>query len=289
MLSLLGTPAAEALFHKAIVCSGAETLTPPLDQLDAIKAVLGSESDEACLEHLQQMPAGELSQLQQTAMFYSGPSLDGTVITRPSCEAISDGGAAGVPVLAGTTLDEGTLLAPYFVPTEEIGAAMLYGLAASVGRDDGAAYMAFLTKEFGEGQVLAKMTRAWFDTFRASALRVAQTAAQSGAGGWVYDFEVETDHPLGVSHFADVPFTFNWIEEGHPWLFTHPPTAVNQGLAERWSRTVVAFATTGTPNGQGLPDWPQYTSDSFRCLRLRQEPDVVDNPDGEMLAIYRVA
>ena len=191
--------------------------------------------------------------------------------------------------MAGTTRDEGTLLAPYFVPTEEIGAAMLFGLATSVGRDDGTAYMGYLQQQFGEGDVLAKMTRAWFDTFRASALRVAQTAAEHGAGGWVYNFEVETDHPLGISHFADVPFTFNWMEEGHPMLFTHQPTADNRQLAEQWSRTVAAFARTGDPNGHGLPSWPQYKNDSHHCLWISQAPDIVANPDADMLAIYRVA
>lgn len=289
VLSLLGAPAAEGLFHKAIVCSGAETLAPALDQLDALKAVLGSESDEACLEQLMAMPAAELSQLQQTAMFYAGPGIDGKVITRPSCEAIKDGGSAGIPIMAGTTRDEGTLLAPYFVPTEEIGSAMLFGLATSIGRDDGMAYMGYLEQQFGAGEVLAKMTRAWFDTFRASALRVALTAAEHGAGGWVYDFDVETDHELGVTHFADVPFTFNWIEEDHPWLFVHPATETNQRLAEQWSKTVVAFARDGNPNGQGLPDWPQYKNDEHRSLRLSQAPAVVANPDGDLLAMYKVA
>ncbi len=288
VLSLLGAPAAEGLFHKAIVCSGAETLAPALDQLEALKSVLGIESDEACLDRLMAMPAPELSQLQQTAMFYAGPGVDGSVITRPACEAIKDGGAAGIPIMAGTTRDEGTLLAPLFVPTEEIGIAMLYGLATSVGRDDGAAYMAFLEQQFGPGAVLAKMTRAWYDTFRASALRVAQSAAQHGAGGWVYNFEVDTDHVLGIAHFADVPFTFKWLDEGHPMLFVHPPTEANQRLAEHWSSTIVAFARTGDPNGQGLPQWPQYTPDAHPCLRLRHDPDVVANPDADMLAIYRV-
>lgn len=289
VLSLLGAPAAEGLFHKAIVCSGAETLAPALDQLDVLKAVLGSESDEACLQQLMTMPAAELSQLQQTAAFYAGPGIDDRVITRPSCEAIKDGGATGIPIMAGTTRDEGTLLAPYFAPTEEIGSAMLYGLATSIGRDDGAAYMGYLEQEFGAGEVLAKMTRAWFDTFRASALRVALTAAEHGAGGWVYDFDVETEHELGITHFADVPFTFNWIEENHPWLFVHPATEANQRLARQWSKTVVAFARDGNPNGQGLPEWPQYRQGEYQSLQLAQAPTVVANPDGDLLALYRVA
>ncbi len=289
VLALLGAPAAEGLFHKGIVCSGGETLTPPLDQLEGIKAALGCSSDEACLERLLAMPARELSALQQQVLFYAGPSLDGVVITRPACEAIKDGGAAGVAIMAGATRDEGTLLAPLFAVNDQAALGTLFGLSTSVGRDDGAAYREFLASHFEADALVEQLSRAWFDTFRASALRTALTASLHGAGGWVYNFEVETDHPLGVTHYADVPFTFNWIEEGHPRLFTHPASAINQQLAERWSRTVVAFAATGSPNGQGLPEWPRYETDRFACLRLRQQPEIVANPDGDdMLGLYRV-
>ena len=51
---------------------------------------------------------------------------------------------------------------------------------------------------------------------------------------------------------------------------------------------MVAFAATGSPNGQGLPDWPQYRPDGYECLRFSQAPEVVANPDGDMLDIYKV-
>ena len=93
-----------------------------------IKAFLGCETEESCLEHLMGMPARELSEFQQRIPFYSGPSLDGSVVTRPTCEAIADGGAASIPLLPGTTRDEGTLLAPLFAVTDEAAAGMLFGL-----------------------------------------------------------------------------------------------------------------------------------------------------------------
>ncbi len=287
VLSLMGTPAAEGLFHKAIVFSGGETLAPATDQLAQIKPVLGCDSDQACLEQLLAMPAEELSQLQQQSGIYVGPSLDGVVVTRPTCEAIQDGGSAGIPVIAGSCRDEGSFLGPSFMPTQEIGIAMVWALSMSIGRDDGASYREFLQAEVGD-DVQAQIIRAWFDTFRASAVRVAATAAAHGAGGWVYNFEVETDHELGITHFADVPFTFNWMEVGNPGLFVHPPTEINKQLAEQWSRTMMAFAKTGDPNGEGLPEWPQYQEDNYECLWLSQEPKLVSNPDGDMLEIYKV-
>ena len=289
VLALFGAPGAAGLFHKGMAFSGAETLAPPMDQLSAIKAVLGCNTDEDCLDLLKSMPADELSLLQQTSGIYVGPSLDGVVLTRPACEAIKDGGAAGIPFLSGTTRDEGSMLAEPFAATEEIGTLMVFALAASIGRDDGAAYRAFLDETVAGGTVVDKVDRAWFDTFRASALRVAATASEHGAGGWVYNFELETDHSLGIAHFADVPFTFNWMQEGNERLYVHPPTPENQELAVRWSGTIAEFARSGTPNGHGLPDWPRYQPDSFDTLNFAREPTIVANPDGDaMLSMYGV-
>ncbi len=289
VLALLGAPAAEGLFHKGMAFSGAETLAPPTDQMSMLKAVLATDSDAECLARMQAMSAFELSELQQASAIYVGPSVDGHVITRPACEAIEDGAAASIPILTGATRDEGTILAPSFAATEELGSMVLLGLSASIGRDDGATYRAFLDEEVADGSIVDKVSRAWFDTFRSSALRVAATATLMGAGGWVYNFEVETEHELGIAHFADVPFTFNWLEEGNPGLFVHQPTERNRELAANWSRAVATFARTGSPNSAGLPEWPTYGPKDYDCLRLADEPGVVSNPDGlSMLKIYRV-
>lgn len=289
VFSLLGTPSAKGLFHKAMPFSGAEIIAPPFDQFGLIKQYLGCEDDQDCLNKLMAMTGEELFAFQQQARFYANPSVDGKVITMPACEAIKTGLSAHIPVLSGATQDEGTLLAPLFAIEEQAAMATVAGLSAVIGRDTGEAYGAYLQKVCPGGSAEALLTHGWYDIFRASALRVASTASQYGAGGWVFNFEVETDHPLGITHFADVPFTFNWIEENHPRLFVHKPTAENQALADKWSRTVAEFAKSGNPNGHGLPDWPTYRPDGFDCLRVCHAPEIVSNPDGDMLQIYKVS
>jgi len=164
----------------------------------------------------------------------------------------------------------------------------LAGLATSIGRDMGEAYFAYLAAEHPENSSLDRLTRAWFDLFRASALRVAATASDHGAGGWVYNFEVETDHPLGVTHFADIPFAFDWLQDAYPLALIHEATDTNKAIAKAWSHTLIAFAKSGEPNGAGLPQWPNYKPNEFECLRIRRNPDVVSNPDGNMLSVYKV-
>jgi len=94
---------------------------------------------------------------------------------------------------------------------------------------------------------------------------------------------------LGVTHFADIPFAFNWIPDDPPLSFVHKPTPENIELARKWSQTMVAFARTSDPNGAGLPQWPQYGPQDYQSLMVRHSPQIASNPDGDMLAIYQVS
>lgn len=287
--ALLGAPSAKGLFHKAMPFSGGETLFPPLDQLAALQSHLACDSADDCVAQLQAMPAEDLFQLQQDAQIFANASLDGNVITMPSCEAIKSGLASDIPILTGATKDDGTLLAPYYALNEEAGKAMTVSLGLSVGRGDPGDYLGWLQQTLGDKGIVDQVAQVWFDLFRSSALRVASTASQHGAGGWVYNFDLETDHELGSTHFCDVPFTFNWIEEDHPRLFVHQPTEANQKLADQWSATIAEFARNGSPNGHGLPNWPQYGPGDFNCMVINHPPQIVSNPDGDdMLALYKV-
>lgn len=286
--ALMGAPGARGLFHKAMAFSGTEILAPPMEHLDAIRAHFGVDSDQACLERLRALPATDLSQLQQDLRLYVGASIDGTVITQSTTDAIKTGAAAHIPILTGSTKDEGTLLAPAFTEFAHEAVATIFGLSMTIGGDDGAAYRDFLDRHYGSEDLVGRMSRTWVDAFRSGAVRIASVASEHGAGGWVYSFDLETEHALGTTHGSDIPFIFDWTGEGSTRLFVHDPTASNLAMAEKWSKTLVAFARTGDPNGAGLPSWPRYAPDDFPSLRLSREPEIVANSDGEMLDLYRV-
>lgn len=289
VLALLGAPSAEGLFHKAMAFSGGETLVPSFPQTALLAPHLGLEPDDHMLDPLMTMDASEINRIQIASMYYAGPSIDGVVVTRPACEAIKDGGASHVPIITGSTKDEGTLLAPDWAVNEEVLAGTIFALAGSISRDDGQAYRDYLSSQFGHLSGVDQLSQVWSDLFRSAGLRVAKIASEYGAGGWTYQFEVETEHPLGVTHFSDVPFAFNWVKPGHPKLFAHEPTQANQQLSKQWSSTLVAFARNGTPSGAGLPGWPTYKSPSLESLRLSHSPEIVSRYEGDsLLKLYRV-
>lgn len=54
----------------------------------------------------------------------------------------------------------------------------------------------------------------------------------------------------GVAHFSEVAFVFNSLAVGGPEEY--------QALSNQMSAQWINFAYDGTPNGNGLPQWPSY-------------------------------
>ena len=112
--ALLAAPSADGLFHKAIAHSPGTVNTPPDDLLTPLAAELGLEGN-ALLAHLRAMSAGAFLAVQGAVGTGVG-GMDGTVVTRSTNAAILERGAQGVPLIAGTNRDEGTLFSVGFDP-----------------------------------------------------------------------------------------------------------------------------------------------------------------------------
>ena len=279
VLALLAAPSADGLYHKAIAHSPTNThltsqdMVPTLeDQLKVDRAGLAAK--------LRDLPVTEIVQLQQTAG-QTGGTVDGTVVTRSTNEAIADRGNAGVPLIAGSNLDEGkafTMLLP-----EAVWSTLGPSLALTVTSGaDPSAYLQALATSYPDDMPKQNNERIWVDMFRHSAIATAQRATQAGPGGWLYQFNLPSTKPinglqLGAPHGAELAFTFNTFAAGKTLLVdlydaTDPMVT---DLARRWSDTIIAFAKTGNPNGAGLPDWPRYAKDSRKTLLLDRNTRVV--------------
>ena len=278
VLALLAAPSAQGLFHKAIACSPGDIVGPPQDLAPAFAAHFGIEADDV-LERLQSLSGEELRQLQIDGVYQGGASVDGIVMTQNTRDAIAARGVDGVPLIAGCCKDEGTLFADV-VPADAAPflAAML---AVSVGLGDPTLYNAYLDAHYPmDGDGAARTERVWYDLFRSATLRNAEAASVAGPGGWVYNFDVPTDNPLGTTHASDIAFTFNSFDDPGTGFAFHETNAENRALARLWSKTLATFARTGDPNGAGLPAWSAYRPDARECLIVDHEPRIESDPDG---------
>jgi para-nitrobenzyl esterase len=83
----------------------------------------------------------------------------------------------------------------------------------------------------------------------------------------------------GASHTTEIPYVFNI--PGRLW------TDADRTLADTMSSYWVNFATTGDPNGKGLPPWPQYHDKiAGRAMVLGDKVEAESAPDAARLAIY---
>lgn len=276
VLGLLATPSADGLYHKAIAHSPGGMSTPPLGLAGILAPTLGV--DEAGLaDKLRSMSAQELVDTHQALGGIAGNGIDGVVVTRDPVTAIHERGSAGVPLVVGTNLDEGTLFSA-LVDGDETAMGFMGPMLAGTVLDgaDAADYLNGLKELYPEDTPRQHFERIWVDLFRRPSIRCGEASNAVGVGGWLYRFDLQSTAygaTMGATHASEIPFTFNgFVVEGADVLGFHDgsdPTV--RTLAEQWSNTLLNFAHTGDPNGAGLPHWPQYTAATRECLVLDTE------------------
>ena len=168
VLALLAAPAADGLYHKAIAHSPGTVDQPPPDLVTPLLTQLGGQAVDL-YEKLRAMTAAELLAVQG-AIPNVGGGVDGTVVTRSTNDAITERGARGVPLIAGTNRDEGTffsaLIAMFdadFQPANRELAAVVVGGA------NAAPYVDALEAQYPDADAVEIYERIWGAMFRKSA------------------------------------------------------------------------------------------------------------------------
>ncbi|MUM19518.1 carboxylesterase/lipase family protein [Mycobacterium sp. CBMA271] len=278
--TLMATPAAAGLFHRAIIQSTASGLAATADSIahDAgrFAELLGATPDNAAATVMNASPR-QLLRAQHKLIaeggFPFGPSVDGDYLPRSPVEAIERGEAQRVPLIIGSNADEARLFtkAIKVMPLSE--AEQLEILARG---GDGyqerivAVYPGFPSKD-------ARLLLAGDMFFTSSVWRIAQ-AHQQFAPVYVYQFDYApwTVRAVGLkgSHATELPAVFgNYRGPAGALLagsITHRDASrVVDDVQQRW----VAFARNGIPDG----DWPQYCGPDWPVIVFDREPRVVDN------------
>ena len=291
VLTLLATPSADGLYHKAIAHSPGTTETPPSNHVDDLIEILDTPK-ELVVQMLLGLPAAEVFTLQSQIPDVSmGAAIDDIVVTRTPYDAIRDRNKLGVPLIVGTNRDEGTLFSAIIgMAPPSTASSLIDGIARAVtAGGDPQPLLDALRTEYPSADDLKILERVFDAMFLKAALGSATQATDSGKGGWLYRFDYATTESVlgsdvGATHAAEIPFTFNRFNSTNPErIFGYDPSdAVARDLAQRWSATLIMFAKTGDPNGAGLPEWPNYDTEMKYTMVLDAESSVKQDPSRNM-------
>lgn len=287
--TLLASPLAKGLFQRAIVQSGGGRdqlgATPPLSvdapglpSAETIGVAFAKSQgiegrDAAALAKLRALPAdkvtGGLSMrtfMTLNPVTYSGPILDGKVVTGQPEAAYRAGRQAKVPIIVGAN---GADLGLNRAPSLDV-------LLAPFG-DRKAALAAYDPQ--GGGDLAAIRAKVGMDQLMLEPARFAAASfAAQGVAAYHYRFDyvgeaLTAQNTRGAPHASEIPYVFDTY--GAPYIAmvsakrTGEASPADLAMARTIQAYWVNFAKTGDPNGPGLPAWPRYdpTKDQLMVFR----------------------
>ncbi len=263
---LMSSPLAKGLFHKAILQSPwmfglGDIAVPNIVRLrDRIPNALSAEEFgvEWAKEHVDstgRKAIEELRMLPAVQLLNQGPNLarvtiDGWVLPDHPANVFKSGKQADVPVIIGTTRDEGN----FFASTARFDSRPI--IAEALGRFFGQASDSVMALYPGESPAEVSQAGIQFITdfwFTHPSRQMLNGMLTSSSRIYQYEFaKVSSRNPsLGALHAIDLRYVFNTLDNAEEF-------PENQKLADRVMKYWVRFACFGNPNGMGLPRWPEY-------------------------------
>jgi para-nitrobenzyl esterase len=266
---LTASPLAKGLFQRAIAESGTAAWTDPKlpDKPMSWKPMAEAEQDGVKFAHergaasIEQLRAMSWEQLIAIKPPFFIPVVDGYVLPQSFAETFANGKQNDVPMLVGLNADEnGATVHPDVNAAKFKKAAQQYGDMAE----------AFLKLYPVTSDAVAPA--AHNDSSRdyaRSSLYLWGVSRQKASRTKLYTYY--WDHPApgpdkdkyGAFHCSEIPYVLNSLAKlNRPW------EAIDHTISEMMSSYWANFATTGDPNGKGLPVWPAFDPKNPSTMEL---------------------
>lgn len=285
--TLLGMPAAKGLFHRAVIQSGPSlTVGEPEIANRAAKGLLdelGIKPSE--LAKLRAVPADRLLASMDAAAAKAGgrafrPVLGPDIPAHPF-EPVGSQLSADVPIMIGTNQHEGTLFATANLPLYNLNEEGLKSAARALVGDRADEFIATYRKLAPDATPSDRyFTMSADQWMRVGSIRLAERKHEQGAASvFMYRFDWRSpawDGRFMAAHAFEIPFVFDNTQMNSDITGGTPETAaLGATMSDAW----IAFARSGNPNHEGLPDWPAYTP-AERSTMLFNNPCTVENDPG---------
>lgn len=289
--TLLAMPAAKGLFQHTISQSGAirPTILAGKNSSETLMKKLRIEADD--IDALREVPAKKIVKIQNRITLKGGaasllafsPKIDGNTLPKHPLEAVRAGSASEVDLLIGSNQDEMKLFSALDPSMRKIDTDGLYKLLktmmGSVGLDEKKVRQLINTYQETRETPRDVMDAIGTDfAFRVPAIRVAEAHHLHQPKTYNYLFTWSSPMfkgGLGACHAVEIAFVFGTYKIPRIDTFVGKGDAVKV-LSEKVMDTWIAFARTGNPNHDGIPDWPPYDVEKRATMLIGSEFKVVE-------------
>ena len=290
--TMMATPAAKGLFHRAATMSGQQvTASGPANataRTVACLKTLGLNPDLDGLARVQSLPIADLLAALKTTDpvigsggVYMGPVVDQTVLFRHPFYPDAAPQGVAIPMMIGNVHDEtraflGGDPKNYSLTWEDLPLKM-----AKEYRVDIDSYLVMdtyrrLYPEMTPSDVFFAATtagRSW-----RGAIIEDEERAKAGHPAFAYqvNFKAPTDGGIhGAPHTIDIPLAFHNVQVPYVYMADTPES---RRMADIMSDAFIAFARTGSPQTQALPEWKGYSLANRETMVMDVKPELAKDP-----------
>lgn len=291
---LMLSPLAKDLFHRGICQSGAlrdtgGSLANREAQGLTVAKALGVDAAETPLDALR---SADWQVLSEATGFNSNPFVDGWVVPDHPEALYAAGEIHDKPLLIGTNANEAGLFATQL--REPV--------------DTAAKFKAIIENEFGNAaeSILAaypaatddRAQSAWNDLrtdmwFTLPARHQARWLDGASRTSYLYCLSRippwRGGRAMGAHHGAEIPYVFGGGIRCGAFAAEGADDPTDRALSETMMSYWVNFATTGDPNGDGLPDWNPYRAAEESYMSFSDDTRAAQHLYGDRLDALEAA
>lgn len=301
--TLLATPCAKGLFHKAIVQSGSmlRTMESKYSRKIGIATVRNLGLDASSIDKISEVPYGELLAAGEKAIaqvkaeadrdgvasfiFGWAPTVDGAVLPSQPFDPQAPAMSADIPMIIGTTRHEFSMTT-YVPALRNAGREEVIGILKGRYGEGTERFLELFAKAY-PGSKPADMLDADF-VFRPSAIEQAlRKSLQGAAPVYMYMFNWESpvlDGILRSTHCMEIPFVFNNADR-HASMTGGGTQAME--LASKMSHCWAEFARCGKPSAEGLPEWEPFEAEKRAVMFFDNTCKMSYSHDKELMDFIR--
>ena len=301
--TLLATPCAKGLFHKAIVQSGSmlRTMESKYSRKIGIATVRNLGLDASSIDKISEVPYGELLAAGEKAIaqvkaeadrdgvasfiFGWAPTVDGAVLPSQPFDPQAPAISADIPMIIGTTRHEFSMTT-YVPALRNAGREEVIGILKGRYGEGTERFLELFAKAY-PGSKPADMLDADF-VFRPSAIEQAlRKSLQGAAPVYMYMFNWESpvlDGILRSTHCMEIPFVFNNADR-HASMTGGGTQAMK--LASKMSHCWAEFARCGKPSAEGLPEWEPFEAEKRAVMFFVNTCKMSYSHDKELMDFIR--